>query len=419
MIERPRYYEWLHSHKNKKSIKIITGMRRVGKTTLLEGFRDEVLLQNLAESSVIWVNRDTLRQQEIKNDGELCSYIIDVAGSGGVNYVFLDGIDDLEHFERVLSHLFSRDNIDLYVAARNTLFMGEEFRARIKSRCAILHVFPLSFKEYHDDLAKRSPDGKIPHDKEAVFRRYICCGGLPGVARLVGRRAVLEYLEGTFNTIILEDIAARKRRMGINDFMEVAHYMVSLAGEKTSVRGIADSLAVKDKKASPNTVREYLDALQRCDLLHKTERVDLTTGKHISTFERYYLGDLGMMFWATDRSTINDDFASMRSAIKNVIYLELRRRYARVDFGEMEPIKNVKVSKSDEKCSLFITSAFDGEQYFRYVENSSDDIVLQAEIGRMVKMKNLMPRTLLSLQTDGRANVMGIEHINLIDWLLE
>lgn len=413
MIERPSYLERLQAWKDRDVIKVLTGMRRCGKSTILEMFQDALKATGIEEKCLIALNFESLEENFPTGAKELYSYIASRLSANEKNYVFLDEIQRIEHFEVVADALFVRKDVDLYITGSNSYFLSGELATLLTGRYVEIKVQPLSFKEYFNAVNSDRGGFDYPHNyphgygrpafsKEEAFNRYLTYGGLPYAALLFDERQLVEYLDGVFNTIFVTDILSRRPRMDMRAFKATTSFLADNIGNISSLKKIASGLAGTGSKVSEGAVREYVDALLECYLIYKARRFDLKGRAHLKTLEKYYLGDLGFRFWL-----LGKDAGDIGHRIENVVYLELLRKFLRVDIG-----------KQGEKEIDFVASDKDGPHYFQVAQTVLDENTLKRELEPLQNIKDNYPKTLLSLDVVGTGDFSGIHHMNLLEWLL-
>jgi len=419
MISRPYYLDWLKRWKDKDVIKVITGMRRCGKSTIMELYQEDLLQSGISDSNIMSINFESFIEEYPLTAKELYDYVVARLGTRGVTYVFLDEIQLVKDFEKIADALFVRDDVDLYITGSNAWFLSGELATYLTGRYVEIKAYPFSFKEYYSALEEMYPSSRgqfltyplkyppfsqepLP-SKEEAFNRYLTRGGLPFAATLTDERDILDYLEGVFNTIIVKDIAKRKPRMDMNSFGATASFLADNISNISSIKRIADSLMQSDNKVSRGAVSDYLDSLLESYLLFKVDRFDLKGKEYLQTLEKYYLGDLGFRFWLLGKST-----GDVGRRIENVVFLELCRRYDRVSIG-----------KQGTQEVDFVVSSGDQTHYYQVAQTVLDEQVLDRELAPLRSLGDNYPKTLLTLDTVGTGDMSGIKHQNLIEWLLE
>ncbi|MCL2025099.1 MAG: ATP-binding protein [Coriobacteriia bacterium] len=391
MVNRPYYLDWLSRWQDKDMVKVLTGLRRSGKSTIMRMFQEQLQATGISDANIISINFESLDEDYPLRHKELYRYIVDRLAPTGTNYVFLDEVQHVDEFERAVNALHVRQDIDLYITGSNAYFLSGELATFLTGRYVEIMVFPYSFKEYSMAV------------EEADFDRYLTYGGLPYAATLTGEQEVMDYLASVFGTIILEDIAKRRPKMDMNAFMATASFLADNVGNVSSIKRISDGLSEQGSRVSQGAVREYLEALIENFLLYKVQRFDLKGKEYLKTLEKYYLGDLGFRFWLLGKRA-----GDVGHRLENIVYLELRRRYSRVAIGKQETQEIDFVAMNER-----------GPSYFQVSQTIADEKTLARELRSLQRLDDNYPKVLLTLDTVGIGNFEGVEHMNLIDWLLE
>lgn len=395
MIARPRYTEWLSRWKDKDLIKVVTGLRRCGKSSVLALFRSQLLEAGVNETNIISINFESLDQDYPREAKPLYDYIVSQLGPGK-NYVFLDEVQHVANFERAVDGLFVREDVDVYITGSNAYFLSGDLATLLTGRYVELRMLPLSFAEYRCAFPSNISD-------DDLFNRYLNYGGLPFTVQLTDDQSIADYLGGVFNTVILEDVARRHPRMNMRSFIDTASFLADNVGNITSRKKISSGLTAAGAKTSPTTVGEYLDALLENYLIFRANRYDLKGKEYLGTLEKYYLGDLGFRFWLLGKNQ-ND----VGHRLENVVCLELLRRYRRVDIG--------KVSTKEVD---FVATDGQSTHYFQVSMSVLDEDTLARELAPLRALSDNYPKTLLTLDRIGVGDIDGIQNKNLVDWLLE
>lgn len=394
LIPRPHYTAWLQRWRGKGVIKVITGMRRSGKSCVFELFRDELRSQGVPDANIHNINFESLDEEYPTDARGLYRYLVQRLGAG-TNYVFLDEVQHVTDFERAVDGLALRDNIDLYITGSNACLLSSELATLLTGRYVELRLLPFSFSEF---LSAR-PGGANP---ETEFNRFLTYGGLPFSARLDDERSILDYLGGVFSTIVLGDVAQRYPRMDMRSFRDTAAFLADNIGNITSRKRIAASLASTGAKATATTVGGYLDILIENYLFLKAGRYDLRGREYLATLEKYYLGDVGLRFWLLGKAQ-----GDLGHRIENAVYLELLRRYRTVSIGKLG------TAEVD-----FVVTGDLGTEYYQVAQTVLPDETREREFKPLRSLADNYPKTVLALDRVGVGDYDGIRQENVIDWLL-
>lgn len=416
MIDRPYYLEWLNRWKKKDLIKVVTGMRRCGKSTVLELFQQSLKNEGVSEDNILSINFESMDEDYPTEAKQLYDYVIARLSKKGMTYVFLDEVQHVKEFEKAVDALHVKDNIDIYITGSNAYYLSGELATMLTGRYVELKMYPLSFKEYatalDESTKKRGLDfpfdfpfdfGSPSLTREQAFDRYLKYGGLPFAAQLQDEKTIAEYLDGVFNTILVKDISKRHPQMNFQLFEATASFLADNVGNLSTTNSIANCLAQQDKKVSRGTIDEYIEALLENFLLFKVHKYNLKGKEYLRTNERkYYLGDLGFRFWLLGKRA-----GDIGHRIENVVFLELLRRYDRVTMG----------SQNGKEID-FIASNAKGVHYFQVAQTVLEEKTLERELTPLQVIKDNFPKSLLTLDVIGEGNHEGIEQVNLLDWLM-
>ncbi|WEV65745.1 ATP-binding protein [Bifidobacterium sp. ESL0764] len=395
MIDRPYYLSWLERWRAKDPIKVVTGMRRSGKSKILEIFRNNLVQSGVSPKNIIAINFESLDEDYPTQAKPLYDYIVKRL-QPGLNYVFFDEIQHVEHFEKAVDALYIRKDTDLYITGSNAKLLSSELATLLTGRYVELNMFPLSFAEYRSTRPESETD-------DQSFERYLTYGGLPYTAYLDDEQSIADYLGGVFNTILVKDIAVRRPKLDMPAFNAVAAFLADNVGNLTSVNGIANTMKQEHTAVSRNTVQEYIVAMCENYLLFRADRYDLKGKFYLRTTEKYYLGDPGFRFWFLGKSG-----GDTGHRIENVVYLELLRRY-----------RNVSIGKTGNKEIDFCATDESGIHYFQVSQTVLDPSTLARELAPLQAVDDNHPKTLLTLDRIGIGDHDGIKQLNLLDWLLD
>ncbi len=394
LVNRPIYLDWLNRWKDRDVIKVTTGLRRCGKSSLLELFRRQLCENGVADGNILSINFESWDEEYPLDARELYRYIVQRL-SPGTNYVFLDEVQHVREFERAVDALYVREDVDLYITGSNAFFLSGELATLLTGRYVELRMLPFSFAEYRSARG----EGENPED---AFNLYLTYGGMPFAARLDDSQSIADYLGGVFNTVLVEDVAARHPRMDMRAFRGLSAFIADNVGNITSRKRVAAGLTQAGTRVSPATVGAYLDALMENYLAFKARRYDLKGREYLETLEKYYLGDLGFRFWL-----LGKEQRDLGRRLENAVYLELLRRYRTVCVGR---VGTTEVN--------FVALGQDGPEYFQVSQTVLDEATRTRELAPLEAIADNYPKTVLTLDRVGVGNYRGIRHINVIDWML-
>lgn len=394
LIQRPRAIEWLLRWKNRDVIKVVTGLRRCGKSTVLKLAQDAFVQTGVSYRAIISVDIEKMGFDAPETAKELYAHVASQLREP-MNYVFIDEPQRVPEFERAIDALYARDDCDVYVTGSNSDLLSSEIATLLTGRYVEYRLLPLSFAEYR---------GFHPSSEDAaeLFNRYVTYGGMPYAAKLP-QGDVAEYLDGVLNTVLVKDVATRHPRINMGVMRTLLAFMADNVGNCYSLKKIADALASRGTKISPTTVSEYLDALTESYLLFRADAYDAKGRRLLQQGGKYYLGDLGFR-----HALLGRDGTDLGYRVENVVYLELLRRYRMVYVGRTGPAEIDFVAEEDDR-----------PHYYQVALTVLDEQVLARELAPLSLLKDDYPKTLLTLDRIGSGDHNGIEQQNLIDWLLD
>ncbi len=399
-IIRRHYLEKLNILKDKNFIKVATGIRRCGKSTLMLQFQDLLRSQN-ANVSILAINMDQpeFRFLAEKNWKEIYDFIIENLDQNQTNYVFVDEVQNVPEFEKLLEGLYVHPRIDLYVTGSNAFLLSSELATLLTGRAFEINILPFSFQEYLEFTKKTiNPD--------RAFAEYIRTGGLPEAIRLSveGHHLTFEYLQTVFKNIYENDISKRHTIYGEESYQEVVHFLIDSVGSRVSAGNIAKVLTANKKKIDNKTVSRYIESLVESYLFYKVNRYDIKGKQHLATQEKYYLVDLGFRTALLGKELSSD----AGHLLENIIYLELIRRNYQVWIGKVNNLEIDFVVRSKEGMM----------QYIQVSQTVQDKQTLARELAPLNSISDHFEKLLITMDYDtGTYN--GIKKVNAIDWLLQ
>ncbi len=399
MIKRTKYLDDLIGLREKDVIKVITGVRRCGKSTLFKLYEEYLLSTGVMPEQIISINLEDLDFSDLLDYKVLYKYIKDRLCIGKYTYIFIDEVQNCEQFEKAVDSLFIKDNTDIYITGSNAYMLSGELATLLSGRYVTVGMLPFSFAEYL--LAN---DTTIKSKKEH-FNDYLRFGAFPYLASLSKDEPIIEnYLEGIYNTILLKDIAKRE---GINDIVlleNIIKVLASSIGSPISTKKISDTINSTGRRTSINTIDGYVKSLCDAYIFYRVDRFDIKGRQHLKTLGKYYLVDTGI------RSLLLSSNASdIGHLIENITYFELLRRGNKVNIGKL-----------NEKEVDFVVRNTNGMEYYQVSATVLDENTLKRELAPLEMIQDNYPKILLTLDdVPKNSNFNGIKHINLIEWLLE
>ena len=397
LIERNTYLDDLLSFKDKKLIKVITGIRRAGKSTLFQLYIEKLNKQGVSKANIILVNMEHPNFRKIKTADDLYNYIESRLSISGRNYVFIDEIQQVNDFQQAADWLYARDDVDLYITGSNAYLLSGELATLLSGRYVEIRMQPLSFKEYVSIF----PNGQ---DKDRLFSSYLENSSFPGVLELNRKQDRHAYLEGIYNTILVKDIMDRSRIVNTSMLKSVIEFMFDNIGNLVSSNKIANTMQSAGRKISVPTVESYLTALENSFVLYRAGRYDIKGKQRLATGYKYYVADIGLRYFLLGNSK-ND----LGHILENIVYLELiRRRY------------EVYVGKNDETEVDFVAIDENGmKEYYQVSLTVLDENTLKRELRPLQQIGDNYKKILLTMDKLPISSYDGIVQVNVIDWLIE
>lgn len=397
MVERKEYLEELKRWKEKDLIKVVTGIRRCGKSTLFDLFIDYLKNSGISEKQIIKINLEDA-DYDFKDYKELYDYIKDRLISNKMNYVFLDEVQNVPEFQRAVDGLYIKKNVDVYITGSNAYLLSGELATLLSGRYIEIKMLPLSFKEYVSAFPNNN-------NYYQLFLEYMRNGGMPGNLSIIDTNLndIDKYMDGIFSTIVYKDIMARNNITDKILLENILKFIYDSIGSPISTKKISDTLTSKGMSTSNHTVENYITAFIESFLIYKVERFDVK-GKNLLVRDyKYYSVDTGLRSYLLGKKADSD----MGHILENIVYLELLRRGYKVYVGKVDDLEVDFVAENRE-----------GLKYFQVALSVRDDKVLERELKSLQKTGDHYPKYLLTLDMDLESDYDGITKINVIDWLL-
>lgn len=394
MIERNEYLEALKNWKDKDLIKVVTGIRRCGKSTLFELFINYLKQTGVNEEHIISLNLES-PEYNFNNYMELYNYVNDKIKDNDMYYVFLDEVQVVDKFEKAVDGLYIKKNVDEYITGSNAYLLSGELATFLSGRYIEFKMFPLSFKEYAT-YYKQEGDEKL-------YLKYVNNSSMPYALKLDNQDEVDKYLDSIYNTIIVKDIAIRKKIADTGMLRSVSEFMFSSVGNVLSVKKIADTLTSNGRSISVHTVESYLNSLVESFIFNKVSRYDIKGKQYLQSGEKYYATDVTMRYALLGRKNVD-----LGHILENIVYLELVRRGYKVYIG-----------KSGDKEIDFVAESRKGIQYFQVAYTVRDKNTLERELAALESINDHYPKFILTMDIDPEVDYNGIRKINVLDWLLD
>ncbi|MDR0764762.1 MAG: ATP-binding protein [Synergistaceae bacterium] len=401
LIARPQYMEQLARFRDKQLIKVVTGIRRCGKSTLLDLFAAHLMETGVEEGQIIRLNLENPDYHELQTYLRLYEYIKERLLEGRMNYILIDEVQTVPEFQKAVDGLFIRKNCDVYITGSNAYILSGELATLLSGRYVEIKMLPLSFREYISASGGRS-------DLASKYRDYLENSSFPYALELTARHDIRAYLGGVYDSIILKDIVARKKIADVNQLDNVIRFLFDNIGNLTSATNIANAMKSAGRKISVHTVDNYLEALTESFILYKAARYDVKGKQYLVTGAKYYIADIGLRY-----CLLGSKHADAGHILENIVYLELLRRGYEVRVGK------IGAAEVD-----FIAIGEDSEKYYQIaytVEgNARKDgmTILEKELAPLNAIRDHNPKFLLTMDFTPNASHNGIKRINALDWLL-
>ena len=407
-IDRKEYLNFLIESKDKQIIKVVSGVRRCGKSTLFEIYKDYLIKNGVEKKQIISINFEDIDYEELTDYKKLYEYINSKMLEDKKNYIFLDEIQHVDKFEKVVDSLFIKDNVDLYITGSNAYFMSSELATLLSGRYIELKMLPLSFKEYYQArLDYENLDGeenKILKTLMQYYNEYIVNSSFPYTLQLNNNlKNIYEYLNGIYNSVLLKDIVARLKIADVMRLESVVKYIFDNIGNLTSILKIANTLTSMGRKTDTKTVEKYVKGLVDGQLIYEVNRYNIKGKEFLSTLSKYYVSDLGLRQMILGNRNID-----MGHILENIIYLELLRRKT-----------NVYVGQFDKNEIDFVVINSNEVEYYQVALTVLDENTLKRELAAFKNIKDNYPKYLITLDDVlPNTDYDGIKVINALEWLL-
>ena len=408
-IERKEYLDFLVKSKDRQIIKVVSGVRRCGKSTLFEIYKDFLLENGVAKNQIISINFEDMDYEELTDYKKLYEYIKSKMIRDKKNYIFLDEIQHVDKFEKVVDSLFIKENTDLYITGSNAYFMSSELATLLSGRYIELKMLPLSFKEYYQAKLEyeklEQKENRISKTLIQYYNEYIVNSSFPYTLQLDSDlKNIHEYLRGIYNSVLLKDIVARLKISDVMRLESVVKYIFDNIGNLTSLSKIGNTLTSMGRKTDAKTIEKYIRGLTDSLLVHEVGRYNIKGKEFLSTLSKYYVADLGLRQMILGNRNID-----MGHILENVIYLELIRRKG-----------NVYVGQFDKNEIDFVVINSNEIEYYQVALTVLDENTLKRELDAFKNIKDNYPKYLITLD-DVMVNTDydGIKVVNALEWLLE
>lgn len=392
MYFRKSYVDRIYKHKDKDYIKVITGIRRSGKSTILMQYQDVLKNDGVDDKHIIQLNLEDIENEKYLDYHVLNDYVLECIQDNERHYLFLDEIQRVTDFEILLNSLNLKKNLDIYITGSNFYMLSSELATYISGRYVEIFVLPFSFKEYYDFVKK---------DSRIAFKDYLQKGGFPYTLYIEDEKTYKDYLQGIINTIIVQDIMRRKRITDSLLLESIAKFVFSNVGNLVTIKKISDTLTSTGRKSTAHTIDAYLTGIIEALIVYKVNRYDIWGKTFLQQNSKYYLADLSLKnaYVGVRRSNLGHD-------LENIVYLELLRRGYGISIG------NIKGKEID-----FVAEKADEKMYIQVSASVLDEKTFNREIEPLLEVEDNYPKILLTLDEIPMGE-KGINQLNVIDWLI-
>lgn len=395
-ILRLEFLEKLKSFKDKHIIKVITGIRRCGKSTLMKMFRNYLLESGISAEQIVFLNFEDFDNYELLNPKSLYDYLKPKILKDRMTYIFFDEIQNVADFQRVVDSLFLNEKIDIYITGSNAYLLSGELATLLSGRYITIEMLPLSFKEF---ASVQNPSLSLSEK----YRLYVEQSSFPYTLNLDGdKNEILDYLGGVYSTIVLKDVVSRYKISDTKMLESVVRFIFDSIGSPVSTKKIADTMVSSGRRIDSKTIEKYISALQDCYIVYEAKRYDVKGKQYLKLLEKYYAVDIGLRYLLLGQKA-NDT----GHILENVVYLELIRRGCKVYVGK---IGDMEID--------FVAQNHEGNTYIQVSASVRDENTLQRELRPLQLVRDSYPKLLLTLDDDPIADFDGIKKMNAVEWLI-
>lgn len=394
-IERHNYLQKLIAFKDKKLIKVITGIRRCGKSTIMEIYRDWLIAHGVTQEQIIYLNFEDYDYFELRDPRKLYSYVKPLIQQDKMTYIFFDEIQHVTDFPDIINSLNLKPTVDLYVTGSNAYMLSSEIATLLSGRYVEIAMLPLSFKEYAEGIGATD---QLPQ----TYIEYVSKSSFPYTLELDTANEISDYLNAVYNTIVVKDIMSRNKLSDVMMLESVIRFTADNIGNILSTKRIADLMSADGRKIDQKTVEKYLSTLCESFFLYEVKRYNIKGKQLLKTLGKYYLVDIGLR-----RMLLGSRSFDAGRILENIVFLELLRRQKKVYIGKMD---NLEVD--------FVAIDENDITYYQVAATVRDEKTLKRELASLQQIKDQYPKYILTLDEDPTADYDGIKRINALKWLM-
>ena len=394
-INRKNFLNKLISFKDKQLIKVISGVRRCGKSTLMQQFIKYLFTLGIKEEQIIFINFEDFENRDLLNLDNFYNYVSSKIIKDKKMYLFFDEIQQVKDFQKVVDSFYIKKNIDIYLTGSNSTLLSGELATLLTGRYVEIKMLPLSFKEFSSFMNE--------DNIQKTYKEYVETSSFPYVFSLWdSKQNITEYLDGLFNSIVLKDIVKRKNISDIKMFLSVCEFIFDNIGLEVSSKKIADTMTSNGRKIDSRTIENYLTGLAESFVVHKVSRFNIKGKEYLISLENYYVCDIGLR-----KALLGKKSMDVGHILENVVYLELIRRGYNVYIGK---INSLEVD--------FVAMNQNTTMYIQVAASVRDESTLQRELAPLTQIRDSYPKLILTLDEDPDADYNGILRTNVLEWLL-
>lgn len=395
MIQRLEYINILKEFKDKRVIKVVTGVRRCGKSTILKQYQHYLKQEGISDNHIISVDLEDGNYRHIDNANTLYDYIVGLLNENSKNYVFIDEVQIINDFQKAVDWLYVKENVDLYISGSNSNLLSGELATLLSGRYVEIKMLPLSFKEYVSAFSSNS-------NYQELFNNYLINSSFPGALEMDTEQSNKLYLDGIYNTVLIKDVISRTKISDVSMLKSIVIYLFDNIGNTTSSNKISNYMTSSNRKISVPTVETYLEALIDSYVIYKANRYDIKGKQYLSTGCKYYIVDIGLRY-----NLLGNNGRDMGHILENVVYLELIRRGYEVYIG-----------KFTDKEVDFIAKKGNDVEYYQVSYSVMNEETLKRELSPLNSINDHNPKYLITMDYVPAISFDGIKQVNAIDWLL-
>ena len=394
-INRKNFLNKLISFKDKQLIKVISGVRRCGKSTLMQQFIKYLFTLGIKEEQIIFINFEDFENRDLLNLDNFYNYVSSKIIKDKKMYLFFDEIQQVKDFQKVVDSFYIKKNIDIYLTGSNSTLLSGELATLLTGRYVEIKMLPLSFKEFSSFMNE--------DNIQKTYKEYVETSSFPYVFSLWdSKQNITEYLDGLFNSIVLKDIVKRKNISDIKMFLSVCEFIFDNIGLEVSSKKIADTMTSNGRKIDSRTIENYLTGLTESFVVHKVSRFNIKGKEYLKSLEKYYVCDIGLR-----KALLGKKSMDVGHILENVVYLELIRRGYNVYIGKINSLE-VDFVAMNQNITMYIQVA----------ASVRDESTLQRELAPLTQIRDSYPKLILTLDEDPDADYNGILRTNVLEWLL-